>query len=225
MSFIGRMLPFSVGDVKYGTVFNMEGSTSTRRRLPIQVRRTQVLDATLRLISTRGYPALSVEAIAREAGVSKTVVYDAYGGLGPLLRALLEREERDALQSLAQAAPALHEGVDPAAALEAWILSLATAVTSNPVTWRVMLIPPAGTPDVVREHVQRGRDVALDQARALAGAVLAKRPDIETELAARSIVALAEEGAKLLLDQPEEFPPQRLADFAAAIISGMGGRR
>lgn len=202
----------------------MSGHT-LRRRLPIEVRRTQVLDATLRLISTRGYATLSVEAIAREAGVSKTVVYDSYGGLGPVLEALLEREERDALASLARSAPVLPAGADPAVAMTAWILSLADALTNNPVTWRLMLVPTDGTPEVVRERVQRGRDVALGQARLLAGALLTDRPDIETELAARSIIALAEEFAKLLLDRPDEFTPQRVAGFATAILGGLRGPR
>lgn len=76
-----------------------------RRRLPIEQRRAQVLDAALVLISDHGYPALSVEAIARQARGSKTVVYNAYGGLEPLLHALLDREETAALTSLAHAAP------------------------------------------------------------------------------------------------------------------------
>jgi AcrR family transcriptional regulator len=184
-----------------------------------------VLDAALALISSRGYGALSVEAIAREAGVSKTVVYDAYGGLGPVLEALLEREERSALQSLADAAPVLPADGDPTDAMRAWILSLADAVTSNPVAWRLMLVPPDGTPEVVREHVQRGRDVALDQARVLTRALAGGRSGVEPELAARAIIAVAEDAAKLLLDQPEEFTAQRFADFATAILRALGDAR
>jgi hypothetical protein len=156
--------------------------------------------------------------------VSKTVVYDAYGGLGQVLSALLEREEREALESLARAAPALPDGADPAAAMMAWVESLAEAVSRNPVTWRLMLVPPDGTPEIVREHVQRGRDVALDQARTLTRAALGDRAALDAELAARAVLAVAEEGAKLLLDRPEEFTPQRLADFAASILALTQGR-
>jgi AcrR family transcriptional regulator len=180
-----------------------------------------VLDAALRLLSARGYSALSIEAIAREAGVSKTVVYDSYGGLGQLMQALLEREEQGALRSLAEAAPALGDGRDPPAALIAWARSLAHAVSGNPASWRLVLIPPAGTPELVREHVQRGRDIALDQARVLAGALLAEDPTIEVELAARSILAIAEEGARLLLDDPGEFTPERLSAFVGAVVASL----
>jgi hypothetical protein len=50
---------------------------------------------------------------------------------------------------------------DPRAAIFTWAMGLAEAITANPVTWRLMLIPPAGTPEIVRERVQRGRDIAL----------------------------------------------------------------
>ncbi len=194
-----------------------EPQAAARRRLPIEQRRTQALDAALRLISEHGYSALSVESIARAAGVSKTVVYDAYGGLGPLLRALLEREERSALAAVANAATAPLAGVDPASAMDAWMLRLADAVLADPTTWRLMLIPPESTPAMVREHVQRGRDVVLGHARALTSAILVDHAAIDVELTARSFVALAEEAAKLLLADPDQFTPQRLADFAASI--------
>jgi AcrR family transcriptional regulator len=195
-----------------------------RRRLPPEVRREQVLDAALSLLSTRGYSALSVEGIAREAGVSKTVVYDAFGSLGRLLNALLAREERRALNSLAEAAAALPAGSGPTQAVIAWAMSLAQAVTGDPVTWRLMLIPPEGTPELVRERVQRGRDIALDQARALVGAVFDGRPELaglDPELAARALLATAEDGARLLVENPEEFTPARLANFAAALLTAL----
>jgi AcrR family transcriptional regulator len=45
--------------------------------MPIEARREQVLDAALRLITDRGYDAVTMEAIARESDLSKPVVYNA----------------------------------------------------------------------------------------------------------------------------------------------------
>jgi len=193
----------------------MGNTDRTRRRLPAEVRQAQVLDAALRLLHDRGYHALNVESIAREAGVSKTVVYNAYGGLEQLLHALLDREERGALKSLIDAAPSGPLGGDPSHAITAWVDSLLAAVASNPVTWRLMLIPPHGTPEIVRARVQRGRDIALDQLRGLLRPVVGGG---DAELAARLLLAAAEEGARLLLDHPDEFPPDRLARFAAVQV-------
>lgn len=195
-----------------------------RRRLPIEQRRTQVLDAALALISDHGHTALSVEAIARQARVSKTVVYDAYGGVEPLLRALLDREETAALASLAEAAPANSNLDDPPAALTDWLRALFGAVSDNPVRWRLMLLPADSTPPVVRQRVQRGREIALAQARRLAAALIADDPDTDLDLAARAILAIGEEGARLLLNDPDQYPPDRLVEFAATLAAKLQSR-
>ncbi len=195
-----------------------------RRRLPIEQRRTQVLDAALTLISDHGHTALSVEAIARQARVSKTVVYDAYGGLDSLLRALLDREEAAALASLAHAAPASSNLDDAPAALIDWLRALFGAVSENPVRWRLMLLPADSTPPVVRKRVQRGREIALAQARRLAAALLANDPYTDLDLAARAILAIGEEGGRLLLNDPDQYPPDRLVEFAATLAAKLHSR-
>ncbi|HWI06822.1 MAG TPA: helix-turn-helix domain-containing protein, partial [Solirubrobacteraceae bacterium] len=86
----------------------MSAEPAPRRRqprMPIHVRREQVLDAALRLITNVGYGALTMEAVAREAGLSKPVVYNAFPGRTALLSALLAREEGRALGALAEAMP------------------------------------------------------------------------------------------------------------------------
>ena len=74
-------------------------------RLPVEKRREHLLDAALRLLARDGYDKLTVEAIAREADVTRPVVYSAYDGLEPLLNALLDRTQRCALASSIQLLP------------------------------------------------------------------------------------------------------------------------
>lgn len=171
------------------------------------------------LLSDQGYAALSVEAVAREACVSKTVVYSAYGGLEPLLHALLDREEKAALASLAEAAPGRSDLDDPTAALTAWLGALLRAVSDNPVAWRLMLLPADGTPPMVRTRVQRGREIALTQAQRLSAALLTDDSDTDRDLAARAILAIGEECARLLLNNPDDYPPERLTEFAGALAA------
>ena len=99
---------------------------SPRRRLPPEVRREQVLDAGRRLLSEGGAHSLTIEGVAAEAGVSKTVVYNAFDDLDGLVLALVEREERHALAALAEAAPDLSGDEDPVETLLAWADALAT---------------------------------------------------------------------------------------------------
>lgn len=50
-----------------------------------RARRQQLIDATIDLISTRGYPATSLSAIAERAGLSKAAVLYLGRRPGPLL--------------------------------------------------------------------------------------------------------------------------------------------
>jgi AcrR family transcriptional regulator len=196
-------------------------------RMPIEVRREQVLDAALRLITEHGYGATSMEAIAREAGLAKPVVYNAYPGRGPLLQALLKREEARAFKALADAMPPRVADADPNAALLAWLGSLAASIAGNRSAWRLILMPAGETPDVVREHVDRGRAFALTQAQSLIEGLLAQRPSmasIDRQLAAHSVLAMGEQAARLMLSDPDEYTPDRLVAFAEDLLRDLWGQ-
>jgi AcrR family transcriptional regulator len=63
-------------------------------RMPPAQRREQLIDAALEVILEHGYGKVSIEAVARTAGVTRPVVYDHFPDLARLLHALVEREER-----------------------------------------------------------------------------------------------------------------------------------
>jgi AcrR family transcriptional regulator len=201
-------------------------ATANRRqpRMPIEVRREQVLDAALRLITDQGYGATSMEAIAREAGLAKPVVYNAYPGRGPLLQALLEREEKRAFAALADAMPVDAGQADPVTALLTWLRSLAQSIAANPGPWRLMLTPAGETPEVVREHVEQGRALARAQLQSLLEELLPRRPStssIDRALAAHSVLAMGEQAAALMLSDPGEYPPERLVGFAEDVLRAL----
>src|ERR1700749_4848174 len=74
-------------------------------RMPPQQRREQLIDAALRVIIEQGYEGVSIEAIARIAGVTRPVIYDHFTNLASLLQALIRREENYALAQLAEVVP------------------------------------------------------------------------------------------------------------------------
>src|SRR5437764_15135728 len=76
-------------------------------RMPPGERREQLIDAALTVILEHGYGGVSIEAIAREAGVTRPVVYDHFPNLPRLLHALVEREERYSLEQLEDVVPEL----------------------------------------------------------------------------------------------------------------------
>jgi AcrR family transcriptional regulator len=69
-------------------------------RMPPEQRREQLIDAALGVILEQGYSGVSMEAVAKAAGVTRPVVYDHFPNLARLLHALVEREERYALEQL-----------------------------------------------------------------------------------------------------------------------------
>jgi AcrR family transcriptional regulator len=198
-------------------------------RLPPGERREQLLDAALEVIDERGYGGATMEAVAERAGVTKPVVYDLFANRGELLRALLQREEARAFEALVAAMPKppLDEA-DPDAVLAEGAVAFLRAVAANPTTWRLILLPTAGTPEVVREHVERGREMVIEQLQGLLSWGLERRggPEgIDLELAAHSLLAVGERAAQLVLEDPEHFTPERVAAFAAGLLAGFGPRR
>lgn len=184
-------------------------------RQPAEVRREQALDAALSLISSGGYRAVNMEAVARAMGTAKTVVYAAFPTLDALLAALLAREEERAWTALRSIAPGAPTG-SPRELVEEWVHAGLTAVLAHPDAWCLMLQPPAGTPSAVRERLDRGRDFVLVQVRA-ALATLPRGPS-DPELLAHAIVAVAEHGAQQALRDPVAFPPERFARFAGEVV-------
>lgn len=73
----------------------MTSSAAKRRtRLDPEQRRGLILDHTAEIIAAEGVAALSMERIGREAGISKSLVYNYFPNLQALLSELLERELR-----------------------------------------------------------------------------------------------------------------------------------
>ena len=205
-------------------------SVKTRRyspRRPREERREQLLDAALRLLDADGFGALTIEGVARQADLAKTVVYDTFGGRDELLLALLAREQERALSLLAAAMPRPPLADDPRQILEAGLTTLLEGVREHPETWRLALLPPEGTPPTVREAVDRNREILVRQVEPMVAWGLERlgAGHLDAELATSALVASGESAIRLTLTQPDQFPPQRFADFAADLASAIARPR
>jgi AcrR family transcriptional regulator len=190
-------------------------------RMQIEVRREQVLDGALRLLNRGGYAAVTMEAVSREVDLAKPRVYAAYPGVEPLLLALLERERDRALAALAVAMPKFEAGANFDEILVAAATNLLQAVEANPDSWRPLLIPANDAPPQVRENFEAGRQFALTQLRALLEWGRDQRPglaDLDLDLMAISLLAVGEQGARMVLNHPEEFTAQRFARFTRSLL-------
>jgi AcrR family transcriptional regulator len=75
----------------------------TRRRLTAEERRSAILDAALTAFSQKGYHATSLDDIAREAGVSKALIYEHFASKQELHADLIARNGRELTQRVAGA--------------------------------------------------------------------------------------------------------------------------
>jgi AcrR family transcriptional regulator len=78
-------------------------SAPTRRRLTAEERRSAILDAALTAFSQKGYYATSLDDIAREAGVSKALIYEHFASKQELHADLIARNARELTQRVAGA--------------------------------------------------------------------------------------------------------------------------
>lgn len=169
-------------------------------------RREQLLDAAKAVVAADGFHGVSVEAVARRAGITRPIVYRHFDDLGALLEALVERETVRVLAQLRDFVPRKLGG-DPREDLLAALGGYLRAVESDPVTWRLMLVPPEGAPGLLGERIAAGRAAVIGQ---LAGAVASPDP----ELTAHALSSVADEAARLVLSDPERYPPRRILDHA-----------
>jgi len=197
------------------------GVTSRTQRMSAAERREQLLDVTKDLVGEHGFHDVTMEAVARRAGITRPIVYGHFNDLGGLLRALLERESA---RALAQLSEILGEDLIAAGSRIESLLAATRgyleAVRADPVTWRLILMPPEGAPEVLREHIARGREAVLAVlaevvAPGFGGPGLAS-PD--PPLTARMLSALADEAARLLLTDPAEYPLERLLDHSRWLL-------
>src|SRR3954453_15693134 len=165
--------------VSYGSV------TSSTMRMTGEQRREQLLDVTKAIVVRDGFHAVSIEAVARAAGITRPIVYGHFEDLGGLLEALVERE----------ALGALTEPPDQFDDLLGALTAYLNAVRADPDTWRLVLVPQEGAPRLLHQRIAAGRAAVVERlAQSLDPQEL---PD--PELTAHMLSAYADEAARLTL--------------------------
>ena len=160
-------------------------------------RREQLLDATKAIVVADGFHAVSIEAVARAAGITRPIVYGHFADLGGLLEALVERESRRALAQL----PETYDDLLPA--LTAYL----EAVRADPDTWRLVLMPQEGAPRLLHQRIAAGRSAVIAR---LAAAIAPGSNLPDPELSAHMLSAYADEAARLVL---QDYPVERILEL------------
>lgn len=187
--------------------------------MPVAQRREHLLDAALSVLAREGYDKVTVEAIAREAGVTRPVVYDAYGGLEPLLHALLDRSQRRALATLLKLMP-----TDAPADIDGWILDacsgLIDAIQDSPDVWRPILGLTRDAPEVVRTRIDSTKELIRGYVADALQAGLEARggPYVDIDVLSHLVIATGEHFGRLALDEPEKYTRERLVSSLDSLL-------
>lgn len=194
-------------------------------RIPASQRRTELLDAALHLVVTQGHSAVTMNAVAEEAGVTKPVVYGVFVNRADLLGALLRREQEQALAQILDVLPERFEdrlGDDPGAVVADVLAKFLRAVRANPERWHCVVMPMADMPPEFHAARERARTQVLARAEELAAAFLTavgSPAGLDPDIVGNTVVTLFEMAARLVLGDPARFQPER---FVTAIQAAIG---
>lgn len=202
----------------------MSARSRKRRRTPRldpAERSSQILEAALGLVAEEGANALTVEAVAKAAGITRPVVYDLFGDLDGLIEALTADAERRALETIAEAIPGIDLDGDPDRVLEDAGRRFLEAVEAEPLLWKVILAPEEGMTVEMNERIGAVRMRVAERIADLVRFGFRDRPELEgidPYVFARILIAAAEEMARLVVANPKRYSPERVAAEAAKFV-------
>ncbi|MFI6866894.1 TetR/AcrR family transcriptional regulator [Nocardia sp. NPDC050406] len=194
-------------------------------RLSIPQRREQLMDVALRLIADSGFQSVTVAAVTRRAGITRPVFYDCFPSVDGLVEALLEREDGRITSQIDTVFPV---GIADNAGdydLDRIIGDFLALVVRHPDTWRLALSAAVGLPEPVRHWIAARREIVRTRLAALQTELAAsgRAPaDLDIEVASHLVIGFAEMASRLVLADPDRYPPQRVVDFYTATIRSAG---
>jgi len=173
-------------------------------------RRAQLLDIGRRLFAERGLDGTSIEEIAAQAGVSKPVVYEHFGGKEGLYAVVVDRE----VERFLTMATTLLDGEDTMAKFEMAAVELLRYIQSNSDGFRILVRD--SNPSGSGTFASLMGDIA-SQVEHLLGAVLKKR-GYDPRLApiyAQMLVGMVASAGQWWLDERKP----RLEEMAAHLVN------
>jgi AcrR family transcriptional regulator len=195
-------------------------SSPTRRRLTAEERRAGILDAALAVFSARGYHQSSIDDIAREAGISKALIYEHFDSKQGLYGDLLEQNANELFERLASSLAEV-EVASGAARLATGLDAFFAFVEERRDAWRILFR------DVADPETSAALDRIVEQVTVVVAALIAQDPGArsqgrdESELAirvlAQMLVGAVQSVANWWAEHPEvarEQAVELVMDFA-----------
>ncbi len=181
----------------------------TRRRMSAEDRREQLLDVALDVVVAEGFYSVTIDRVARDAGVTRTLIYSQFGDLAGLVSALVDRETGAAMEGLAEALAPVPDELDFVEVGEALLRAMVAAVAQAPRSWAILFNPPEGGPPELHEQIAAGRALSRVHVQELLTSRLPRGVE-DPELTAHLNQLLGEELVRLHVRDPERYPLERM---------------
>jgi AcrR family transcriptional regulator len=149
-------------------------SPPTRRRLTAEERRAGILDAALAVFSARGYHTSSIDDIAREAGISKALIYEHFDSKQGLYGDLLEQNANELFERLASSLAGV-EVESGAARLASGLDAFFSFVEERRDAWRILFR------DVSDPETSAALDRVVEQVTVVVAALIAQDPGARSQ--------------------------------------------
>jgi AcrR family transcriptional regulator len=176
--------------------------------MPTGATHDRILDAANAALVVHGLHKLSLEDVAREAGMSRQTVYRYFANKDALVTAAILREEQALLAEMAEAVGA-HDELRPA--LEAAIVAGLTAAREHPLLDRLL----ATEPEVLLPFLTTGGGPVLSAARPVIEQLLTDRlPHVSGPILRR----VADAATRLFISYAINPPDDEIDEVAAGLV-------
>jgi AcrR family transcriptional regulator len=138
----------------------MAEATQAKRRMRAPERRKQLLEVARKVFGRRGYHVVTMDDVAREAGVTKPILYDHFPSKRDLYRDLLEEDLADLKQRLREA---METSKGNRQRIQGSFQAYFDFVDEEGAGFRLLMQEAVGPEREFREMVFRFRDEVLEQ--------------------------------------------------------------
>ncbi|KQY59768.1 hypothetical protein ASD11_09530 [Aeromicrobium sp. Root495] len=193
----------------------MAPETTTQRRMPAAERRAALLDVAERLFVERGFSSVTIEDIAREAGITRPIVYRHFTALDGVYLACVQRARDDYAGELVQAI-ADAQGVHPREQLRLGADLFFRILERDPGRWRLLF---GGGASLSGEYAEQLAGLRLGTIEAIGAALLqatVEAPPGRMEVTAHAVSGVGERLGFWWLDHPD-VPREELVEHFVEI--------